>query len=379
MRWDVAGVIKRYAGQYIDRFGHQMTAQQKKVLRAVAVCREESLGTIRYRCTSCGEVTHVPRSCCNRHCPACQWTSQQQWLAKEQRLLLPCSYFLITFTLPADLRSLAMKHPEQVYRALFAASAESLREAATNPRHVGATARGSGFLGVLHTWGRDLSYHPHVHFLVPGGGLDAEGQWKPSRQSLFVPEQVLESLFKGKLKALLIEAGLGDQIPSSVWQGRFVVDSKAVGSGEHALSYLAPYVTRGCVANWRVSDCCGSESLEEASVTLQVKRSGKRRYQPMRLSVIEFIRRWLQHVLPCGLHRIRRYGFLHPSSRVDLEELRLIIAVALGQVYVLLCTEQLVMPEATKMSCPKCGSPMITLGYIPAGEVHFDSPARAPP
>ena len=382
MGLSVSEVLLRYAGQYIAQFASSMTAQQKKVLRAVAACRQPSLGTIRYRCASCGSEKNVPRSCCNRHCPQCQWLAQQQWLAREHRLLLPCQYFLVTFTLPSQLRPLAMKFPQVVYPALMTAAAHALKTAALNPRFVGATR--TGFLGVLHTWGRDLSYHPHTHFLVPGGGIDSSGHWRSSRNSLFAAEQVLEQLFRGKLKALLEQADLIDKVPSSVWRGRFVVDSKAVGSGQHALKYLAPYVTRGCVANWRVSQCNNAESLADATMTLQVKRSGSRQYKPMPLSVTEFIRRWLQHVMPSGMHRIRRYGLLHPASRMSIEELRLLIAVALGQLHYLLCSEQIVMPEQTKMSCEACGGAMVSLGYFPpttrstclVGQAY---PTRAPP
>lgn len=379
MATGVSAVLSRYAEQYIDKFKAKMTAQQKKVLRAVAACRQRSLGTIRYSCATCGDEKTVPRSCCNRHCPQCQWHTQQQWLERERRMLLPCDYFLITFTLPAALRPMAMHFPEKVYPAIMKAAAHALKKAARNPRFVGATR--TGFLGVLHTWGRDLSYHPHAHFLVPGGGIDSDGNWRSSRASVFVPEQVLERLFRGKLKALLEQADLIDQVPPSVWLGRFVVDSKAVGSGQHALKYLAPYVTRGCVANWRVKSGTNAELLDDARLTLQVKRSGTRKYKPMPLSVAEFIRRWLQHVVPSGMHRIRRYGLLHPASRLSIEELRLLIAVALGQVHYLLCTEEIVAPEPAKMCCQLCGGMMICLGYCPPPMHQYDSASgpRAPP
>ena len=369
----VSQILKRYGQQYLDAHGTRMTAQQKKVLRAVMACREDRLGTIRYRCISCGRDKTVPRSCCNRHCPACQWQTQQNWLARQERLRLPCLYFLITFTLPQPLRPLAMKHPDQVYRMLMQAAACSLKTAAKNPRFVGAVE--TGFLGVLHTWGRDLSYHPHAHFLVPGGGLDAGGSWKCSRASVFVPEQVLEQLFRGKLRSLLEEAGLLSQVPAGLWRGRFVVDSEPVGNGSHALKYLAPYVTRGCVADWRVTQCNDAADLNDAALVLQVKRSGTRKYKPLPLSVTEFIRRWLQHVVPGGFHRVRHYGFLNGSSRRSNAELQLLIAVALGRLYYLLSTEQIVQAQPTKMRCDGCGGPMVSLGYTPPPT----EKGRAPP
>lgn len=369
----VSEVLKAYGPEYLRRYGKRMTAQQKKVLRAVMACRESALGQVRYRCVGCGAEQTIPRSCCNRHCPACQWQQQQAWLDRQHRLLLPCHYFLLTFTLPKELRSLAMQHPEVVYRALMRAASETLKEGATNDRFVGATD--IGLLGVLHTWGRDLSYHPHAHFLVPGGGVDREGRWRCSRASVFVPEQVLERLFAGKLRALLAQAGLEASVPASVWRGRFVVDSKAVGSGQHALKYLAPYVSRGCVANWRVTWSCGSANLDDAMLDLQVKRSGSRRYRPMRLRVTEFIRRWLHHVVPSGLHRVRRYGFLSSSSRFDHEEILLLIAIALDKLHYLIGTQTLVMPTPPKLTCQECGGAMICLGITTAPLIN----PRAPP
>lgn len=359
----VSQVLKRYGEQYLLRFGKQMTAQQKKVLRAVMACREERLGTIRYRCVGCGHDETVPRSCCNRHCPACQWQKQQVWLAKQRDRLLPCHYFLITFTLPAEIRELALRYPREVYSALLTAAAQSLKVGARNKRFVGV--RETGFLGVLHSWGRDLTFHPHAHFMVAGGGIGRDGTWHNSRLNVFVPEQVLESRFKKRLKAKLRKADLLKHVPDKVWRGRFVVNNRAIGSGEHALKYLAPYVTRGCVADWRVTACDEVDSIDDAHLTLQVKRSGTRQYRGQPLSVIDFIRRWLQHVCPSGFHRVRHYGFLNTRSGRRIEEVRLLIAAEQGTLHYLACTEQLVMPPSTPMRCPKCGGPMTSLGYRP--------------
>lgn len=178
----VARVLKHFGEQNLSRHAERTTAQQKKTLRAVMACREESLGTIEYACASCGEVPNVPRSCCNRHCSVCQHQRQQQWLASAKGRLLPCQDFLITFTLPSELRQFALRHPKIVYGAMMKCVAASLREAATNERYVGATE--TGFTSVLHTWGRDLVYHPHVHVMVPAGGLDASGRWHTEPSSL---------------------------------------------------------------------------------------------------------------------------------------------------------------------------------------------------
>ena len=359
----VSAVLKRYGQQYLDRFGPTMTAQQKKVLRAVMACREDALGTIRYACVACGHEHNVPRSCCNRHCPACQHQAVQVWLQKQRDRLLPCHYFLITFTVPQEVRAALMRHPREGYAAMMSCAAEALKTAATNERHVGATE--TGFFGVLHTWGRDLTFHPHAHFVVPAGGLDRRGRWTSSRVSVFVPAQILAVLFRNKLRDRLRGTECFDAIPSSVWQRTWKVDSKAVGDGQHALTYLAPYVIRGAVANWRVTQCEAAESIDDAHLVLQVKRSGTNQYRPVPLSVIEFIRRWLLHVLPAGLHRVRHYGFLNSSSRHSIAELKWLVAVAMLNVYYLTCSEVLVMANSPKLRCPRCGGPMISLGFAP--------------
>jgi hypothetical protein len=373
----ISAVLKQYGQQYLDHFGHTMTAQQKKVLRAVMACRNESLGTIAYLCPSCGHRRTLPRPCCNRHCPACGHQKTQAWLQTQLDRLLPCAYFLITFTVPSELRSVMMAHPGKAYQALMNAAVGALSKAAHNERHVGAGQL--GVFGVLHTWGRDLTFHPHVHFVVAGGAV-GDGKWKPSRANYFVPERVLSILFRAKMRDAWAQAGLLRYIPATVWQRDWTVDSVPVGGGRQSLKYLAPYVYRGPAANWRVTQCCWSESLLDAKLVLQVKPSGQRKYRPMPLSVVEFIRRWLQHVLPHGFHRLRYYGFLNSRSKISLAEVRWLIAIANGLLHYLACSEQLVMPDAPRVWCPNCGGAMIYLGFLPPSPPHAEAPfPRAPP
>ena len=175
----VADVLRRYGGQYLERFGATMPGEHKKVLHAITACRTGELGTVLYACQSCGEIHAIGRSCGNRHCPTCQHDKTKAWLEKQTDRLLPCPYFLVTFTLPAELRALARSHQRVIYATLFEASSEAMRALAANPRFVGTDRL--GFFGVLHTWGRTLEYHPHVHYVVPGGGIDEAGsRWLPS-------------------------------------------------------------------------------------------------------------------------------------------------------------------------------------------------------
>jgi hypothetical protein len=182
----VADVLRRYGGEYLERFGADMPAEHKKVLRAIMACRTGQLGTVFYTCASCGHTHAMGRSCGNRHCPSCQQGKTKDWLEIQMARLLPCPYFLVTFTLPAALRAVARANQRVCYAALFEASSEALKTLAADPKYLGA--KSPGFVGVLHTWGRTLEYHPHVHYLVPGGGVSEDGAtWLPSRPNFFVP------------------------------------------------------------------------------------------------------------------------------------------------------------------------------------------------
>ena len=246
---------------------------------------------------------------------------------------------------------------------MFHAAAETLRELATNPKHVGSS--GLGFTGVLHTWGRTLSYHPHVHFIVPGGAISEDGQeWLPSRVDFFVPVKAASVVYRAKFKTLMAQAALVDQIPESVWKKEWVVHSKAVGEGRRALRYLAPYVYRVAISNRRIVRCePGPDGL--GRVTFTYRKGGSYRYRPMTVTAHEFIRRFLQHVLPCGFQKVRHYGFAHPRHRVDLEWLKMLVTVTLNAVYVLIvAAKALLVPH--RPVCPKCGADLSYVRATPA-------------
>ena len=203
----VADVLRRYGPAYLERFGAAMPAEHKKVLDAITACRTGQLGTVIYECASCGTTHAMGRSCGNRHCPTCQQDKAKAWLENQIDRLLPCPYFLLTFTVPAGLRGFVRRHQRVAYAAMFEASSAAIKTLAADPKYVG-TAR-CGFFGVLHTWGRTLEYHPHVHYVVPGGGISADGsQWLASRADFFVPVRALSILFRAKFRAALKRAGL---------------------------------------------------------------------------------------------------------------------------------------------------------------------------
>jgi hypothetical protein len=267
-------------------------------------------------------------------------------------------YFLVTFTLPAGLRDVARAHQRVVYAALFEASSAALRTLAADPKYVGTHRL--GFFGVLHTWGRTLEYHPHVHYVVPGGGLSDEGdRWLPSRTDFLVPVKALSILFRAKFRDLLARAGLREQVALSVWRQDWVVHCQSAGDGRESLRYLAPYVFRVAIGDHRIISC------DDGRVTFSYRKVGSKRQRKMTLDAREFLRRFLQHVLPSGFQKVRSYGFLSPACGVALDLVRWLIALWAGLTYVLRSGRD--EPAAAPApACSACGGVLVRLGFMPA-------------
>ena len=351
-------MLRRYAPQYLARFGDRMPLQQKKVLRAVTACRTGSLGTVRYSCAQCGEQHVMGRSCGNRHCPLCQADKSRAWLAKQEAKLLPCHYFLITFTVPPEVQRVMRSHPAEGYEAFFKASQEALKTLAANPKYVGT--KRPGFFGVLHTWTRDALYHPHIHYVVAGGGLNDDAtEWNPSAAYYYVPDTPLMILFRAKLRDEFKARKLHDEVDSAVWHRPWIIDCEAVGDGRNTLKYLAAYVFRVAVTENRVTHCDWNPDMDKALVRLMVKRSGTKKYRPMPLCAREFIRRYLEHVLPNGFQKVRHYGFMNRSCRVPLLLIRWLVAIANHRVMELCRTEVFVAAERPTLLCASCGGVLI--------------------
>jgi hypothetical protein len=363
----VADVMRRYGPAYLEQFGAAMPAEHKKVLKTIMVCRTRTLGTVLYICASCGEVHSMGRSCGNRHCPTCQQDKTKAWLENQVGRLLPCPYFLLTFTVPAALRDLMRRHQRVAYAALFEASSEAMTTLAADPKFVGS--KRCGFFGVLHTWGRTLEYHPHLHYIVPGGAIAADGgKWLPSRANFFLPVEALSILFRAKFRDALARDGLLDQVDSSVWRQRWVVHSRAAGDGQASLKYLAPYVYRVAISDRRIV------SFDDGQVTFSYRRSGSNRWRKMTLEAPEFIRRFLQHVLPSGFQKVRHHGFLSPNSRFSLDWVRWLISLCFGLIHLLWGKLPPKLAKAPQIRCPECGGPMHVLGYVPPDSLdYFDT------
>ena len=297
-------IFRQYGPAYRAKHAARLSPDQLQVMDRLERCRTGELGHAVYRCDACGTEHVMPQSCGNRHCPQCQGHKAKQWLETQLAKLLPCAYFLITFTVPQELRRLIRAHPRECYRAMFVAAAATLRELASNPKHVGSSRL--GFTAVLHTWGRSLSYHPHVHFIVPGGALREDGQdWLPSRADFFVPVAAASVIYRAKFLDGLAPSGLADEARQAVGDKKWVVHSKAVGDGGRALRYLAPYVYRVAISNGRLIKCePGPDGL--GRVTFTYRKSGSRRLRAMTVTADEFIRRFLQHVLPAGFQPARQ-------------------------------------------------------------------------
>src|SRR5512134_1728709 len=247
---ELADIFRQYGPAYRQKYASRMPANHFKAMRAIESCRTEVLGGQVYRCPNCEQVQYSYHSCRNRHCPKCQNENAQRWLEKQQDLLLPVPYFLLTFTLPAAFHEVARSHQRLLYDLLFKTSAAATQQLAHDPRWIGGQI---GMVGVLHTWGRNLAYHPHVHYLVPGGGLSMIGQsWQTARNNFLLPVRALSRVFRGKLQQALRHTDCYARIPAKVWQQGWVVHCEAVGSGLNALKYLAPYIFRVALSNNRL-------------------------------------------------------------------------------------------------------------------------------
>jgi hypothetical protein len=350
----LADIVREYGAVYEDKYGDQMLPSHRRVLRDSVLCRTAALGGHVYQCAACGEMHYQYHSCQNRHCPQCQHQLGEQWLARQCDLLLPVPYFMVTFTLPAALHEVARRYQIIVYNLLFRTSAEALQHLAEDPRYVGGQI---GMVGVLHTWGRTLSYHPHVHYVVPAGGWSKEGeQWLTARHNFLVPVKALSILFRAKFRDALKQAGLFDQVPTEVWQQEWVVHCKPVGKGVGALKYLAPYIFRVAISNRRIL------KATHGNVTFRYRESDTGHWRTCTLAAEEFLRRFLQHVLPKGFVKVRYYGLFSPSLRHQLPMVRSTLTVTaaddeIGAAPVSQPQTDLSLP-ATTIPCPRCGQPM---------------------
>lgn len=346
---ELAEIFLRHGAKYREKYAARMPVTHRQTMRAVEQCRTEVLGGHVYHCQDCDEVRYSYHSCKNRHCPKCQNGTAEQWLERQRDLLLPVPYFMVTFTLPVGLRRLTRSHQKRLYNLLFRASSAALQKLASDPRFVGGQI---GMVGVLHTWKRDLNYHPHVHYLVPAGGLSADGRaWLPTQKDFLVPVKPLSILFRAKFRDALKKTDLFDRVPGETWTQDWVVHCQPVGNGMAALKYLAPYIFRVAISNNRIL------KLVDGQVTYRYTTSdtGETRY--CTVTAEQFIRRFLQHVLPKGFIKVRYYGLFSPGHRQRLHLAKQLLddcnPAASKEI-----SQTNTMSPAEDLRCPKCGRVM---------------------
>ena len=313
-------LLRNLAPDYQKRFGPSLPQRHRQVLKKILLCRTSALGGQLFACPDCPGFLYRYHSCNDRHCPQCGQTDADDWLLGQRgRLLLPTPYFLVTFTVPEALRRFIRSHQQIALDLLFACSARALQELARNPRRLGADL---GMLGVLHTWSRTLIFHPHVHYLIPGGGLSPDGrEWIAARPKFLLPVKALgahlRTLFKTRLQKEHPE--LFAQVPAKVWKRHWNVDSRPAGSGQNALRYLSRYVFKTATGNRKV------QLLAEGKVQWSFRQSKSGRPTSIQLDPLEFMGRFLQHILPRSFARVRTFGWLHPAAKVRANRVRALL------------------------------------------------------
>jgi hypothetical protein len=372
---EVADIVRAVGNRFWEKHKQHFAWVHRNVLDAIVRCRTAALGGHRDKCVRCGHLTASYNSCRNRHCPKCQGNVRAKWLAARSAELLPVPYFHIVFTLPHELCALVLQNKRLLYDLLFRTSAASLLELARDPRHLEADI---GFLGVLHTWGQNLQVHPHVHYIVPAGGLALDGsRWINSSRRFFLPVEALSKVFCGKFCEELRELFKQDRLqfhnsieqlasPGAfshfLWQlGQkdWVVYAKPpFGGAEHVLNYLARYTHRVAISNHRLV------AFENDRVSFRWRdyaHGGKKKV--MNVSADEFLRRFLLHVLPKGLVRIRHFGFFANRRReTALARCRELLGAAAS-------TER---PEATNLPrCPACSATMLVIERFTSAQLYF--------
>jgi hypothetical protein len=359
---ELADIFRRYGRQYRQKYADGILPSHLRAMRDIEHCRTESMGGHLYRCENhaCGQFVYSYHSCKNRHCPKCQNDQAEIWLNKQQDKLLPVQHFLVTATLPAELRSLARSNQKTVYNILFKTSACAILILARDPRFIGGEI---GMTGVLHTWDKTCGYHPHVHYLVPAGGLSPDhSEWRAARSNNFlIRVELISAIFKAKFRDELKKTGLFDLVPDEVWQKNWVVHCEPVGSGREAAIYLARYVFRVAISNNRIV------SIDNDQITFRCLDAKTRQWYLKTLPALDFIHRFLQHVLPKSFQKVRYYGLFAHTNRNLLEVARYILGAPLPS------------PEPAKtenahpqLCCPKCNGALRLVEKIPR-------PGRGPP
>jgi predicted Zn-ribbon and HTH transcriptional regulator len=385
--FEVADIIRAHGNSFVERNRSWLTWLHLRVLFAIEHCRTAALGGHLDRCQQCGYEATSFNSCRSRHCPKCQTNARNKWIAEREKELLPVKYVHVVFTIPHQLSWLALQNKKVVYDLLFRASAATLQEIAADPKHLGAEI---GFLSVLHTWGQNLQIHPHIHCVIPSGGLSADHQrWIRPRYPFFLPVKVLSRVFRGKFVAglklafrqrkLLFPGSLKQLAGEKAFQAFLrplfrqdwvVYAKRPFGGPEHVLHYLARYTHRVAISNHRIVN------LADGKVTFRWKDyAHKNRKRLMTVTAEEFLRRFLLHTLPRGFVRIRFCGFLANRRRRELLPLCRRLLNACPLLPSPTPTDSEAKPSCAWL-CPRCGGTMMGIEKLTAQQLHQRSVGR---
>jgi hypothetical protein len=361
---DLADVVRQHGPAYLRKYGDRVPASHRAALAAILRCHTPACGGSLYACDDCGGQRFAWHGCGHRACGQCGHSQAQAWLAAQTGWLLPVNYFLVTFTVPEPLRALFRRHQRHCYDRLLHESAQALQDVARQPRYLGGDL---GLLGVLHTWSRQLAYHPHVHYLVPGVALREDGTLCfPKAPDYLLPVPRVAARFRARLRQHLRaeHPQLHAQIPASVWRGPWVVHCQSAGRGQQALSYLSRYIYKTAISSTRLI------GQDEQHVTFSYRESGTNTQRLQTLTGEEFLRRFLQHVLPKGFRRVRTYGWLSPAAKNRFATVGALLETAAP-------------PKPSRpalviaISCPHCQKPMRRIAQFGRAPPHHapSSPA----
>lgn len=364
---ELADVVRRFIDPYEEQFGPLMLPSHHRALQDIAACMTEAMGGEHYHCHECNEAFWIYHGCRNRSCPKCHGRQIAQWLKARSAEVLPCRYFHLVATVPSELRNLFLRHQKTLYGLLMKTAAESVRDLAAEERFVGAEV---GILAVLHTWTGQLHHHPHVHMLVTGGGVTADGTaWHEAPKDFLVPVRKLSPMIAKRLAAALQKEHpeLFEQIPDTLWRREWCSYCKPYGKGQDAvLNYLARYVFRVALTNRRLI------AMDESHVTLRYKDHDTGQWKTERIEGVQFLRRFLFHVLPKGLHKVRYYGLWHPCKKDRQAQARLLLELTtapvadndvplVGDLAAEALAQNSLQSHDHGVQCPKCGGTNVLL------------------